>query len=204
MTATRTVLHVGCGVANPAKLHPAFRGEDWKEVRLDIDPGVRPDIVASMTDMSAVPDASMDGLFSSHNIEHLYPHEVPVALAEFRRVLKPTGFALITLPDLQAIAQLVAEDKLEEPAYVSPAGPISPLDMMYGYRPALARGNLFMAHRTGFTARTLGQHLVQAGFGEVRLAKGGNFDLWAQAFVTPPKAAAAEQGAEGPAAAVGG
>jgi hypothetical protein len=45
---------------------------------------LNPDIVGTMTDMSAVADASVDALFSSHNIEHLYPHEVPVALAEFR------------------------------------------------------------------------------------------------------------------------
>jgi ubiquinone/menaquinone biosynthesis C-methylase UbiE len=55
-----------------------------------------------MTDMSAVADASVDAIFSSHNIEHLYPHEVPVALGEFLRVLKPDGFAIITWGTLQA------------------------------------------------------------------------------------------------------
>ncbi|HYC02729.1 MAG TPA: methyltransferase domain-containing protein [Azospirillaceae bacterium] len=197
MSQERKVLHVGCGAPNPMKLHAHFRKPGWREVRLDIDPVVKPDIVASMTDMSVIPDGDMDALYSSHNVEHLYPHEVPVALREFRRVLKPTGFALITLPDLQEIAKLVAEDKLEDAAYQSPAGPISPLDMLYGFRPSMARGNLFMAHRTGFTAKTLGQHCVAAGFAEVRLWKGSCFDLWAQAFVTPPP-----KQAEQPAAAV--
>jgi len=50
----------------------------------DIDQSVNPDIVGTMTDMSQVQGASVDALFSSHNIEHLYPHEVPVALADFR------------------------------------------------------------------------------------------------------------------------
>ena len=85
----------------------------------------------------------MDAVWSSHNVEHLYPHEVPVALAEFRRVLKPEGFAIVTCPDLQAVAELVAQDKLTQPAYQSPSGPISPLDILYGHRPALALGNLF-------------------------------------------------------------
>ena len=107
---------------------------------MDIDPGVDPDIVGTMTDMAAVPTASVDAVFSSHNIEHLYSHEVPVALGEFIRVLRPDGFAVITCPDLQSVARLIAEDKLIETAYVSPAGPIAPLDIVYGYRPALAAG----------------------------------------------------------------
>ena len=122
----RVVLHVGCGPYNPAKLHRKFQEPGWRQLRYDIDPDVAPDIVGSITDMAAVADASVDAVWSSHNVEHLYAHEVPLALAEFRRVLKAGGFALITLPDLQKVAELVAADKLEEPAYISPAGPIRP------------------------------------------------------------------------------
>lgn len=182
----RTVLHVGCGVRKPEKLHSLFRSGEWREVRLDIDPGVKPDIIASITDLSMVPDGSVDAVWSSHNVEHLYAHQVPVALAEFRRVLKPEGFALITLPDLQAIARLVAEDKIEEAAYLSPAGPITPLDMIFGLRSAVARGNEHMAHRTGFSAQTLGKALMGAGFRHVKVSKDDAFNLWAIAYVTAP------------------
>lgn len=187
----KTVLHVGCGDPDPNKLHPAFRGPGWREVRLDINPAARPDIVGSMTSMTMVATGSVDALWSSHNVEHLYPHEVPVALAEFRRVLKPDGLALITLPDLQRVAELVAADKLEDPAYVSPAGPIAPIDILYGYRPSMAQGNLFMAHRTGFTARTLIQALIGAGFVRVIVQRDG-FDLWAVAYCReqPPEVVA--------------
>ncbi|MBB6252877.1 class I SAM-dependent methyltransferase [Nitrospirillum iridis] len=182
----RTVLHVGCGVRKPEKLHSLFRSGEWREVRLDIDPGVAPDIIASITDLSMVADGSVDAVWSSHNVEHLYAHQVPVALAEFRRVLKPEGFALITLPDLQAIARLVAEDKIEEAAYLSPAGPITPLDMIFGLRSAVARGNEHMAHRTGFSAQTLGKALMGAGFRHVKVSKDDAFNLWAIAYVTAP------------------
>ena len=37
--------------------------------------------------MSAVADKSVDAIFSSHNIEHVYPHEVEKVLKEFLRVL---------------------------------------------------------------------------------------------------------------------
>ena len=133
--------------------------------------------------MSSVSTESVDAVFSSHNIEHLYPHEVPVALSEFLRVLKPEGFAVITCPDLQSVCALVAEDKLTEPAYTSPAGPITPLDILYGYHPSMAKGNLYMAHRCGFTEKVLTATLQSSGFKRVASLKRGvpYFDLWALA-----------------------
>ena len=178
----KKLLHVGCGVANPGTLPALFRAPEWREVRLDIDPACQPDILASMTSMSNVDTASYDAIFSSHNLEHLYPHEVPLALKEFNRVLAPNGFVVVTLPDLQSVAQLVAEDKLEDTAYVSPAGPIAPLDMLYGHRASLANGNLFMAHRTGFTAKTLANALRHAGFTQVGVTREGPFGLRAVAY----------------------
>lgn len=180
LTPARTVLHVGCGAADPGKLPPAYFPADgsWRELRLDIDPDVAPDIVASLTDMSAVPDASVDAVWSAHNLEHLWAHEVPVAFAELMRVLRPGGFALVTMPDLQQIAELVAAGKLEDAAYVSPMGPVAPLDMLYGYRPSVAAGNAFMGHRTGFTAGTLNRHFATAGFVGVGVQRDGHYGLW--------------------------
>lgn len=181
---SNTFLHVGCGPKHKNQTTKAFNTDAWQELRLDIDESVKPDIVGTMLDMSAVEDASVDAVFSSHNIEHLYPHEVPKALAEFRRVLKPEGFLVITCPDLQSVAALIAEDKLTEAAYTAPAGPITPIDILYGHRPQLAAGNLYMAHRCGFTKRVLMATLQQAGFSTIaakcRLAP--YFDIWAVAF----------------------
>jgi SAM-dependent methyltransferase len=183
----KTFLHIGCGPKRKDKTTRGFAADHWQEIRLDIDASVSPDIIGTMTDMSAVLSTSVDAIFSSHNIEHLYPHEVPVALAEFKRVLKPDGFAVITCPDLKSVGALIADDKLTEAAYTSPAGPIAPLDILYGHRPAMARGNLFMAHRCGFTERVLSGTLQSAGFATVgTLARGSApfFDLWALASVS--------------------
>ena len=179
----KTFLHVGCGGKYKNQTTAAFNSDDWAELRLDIDANVKPDIVGSMTDMSGVQDASVDAIFSSHNIEHLYPHDVPIALKEFLRVLKPDGFLVVTCPDLQSVCALVAEDKLTEPAYTSPAGPIAPLDILYGHRAALAQGNLYMAHRCGFTQKVLTGTLQAHGFAAVAAARRGApfFDLWAVA-----------------------
>lgn len=176
----KSFLHVGCGGATKKNTTPEFAGDGWKEIRFDINPDVQPDIVGSMTDMSTVASESVDAIYSSHNIEHLYPHEVLVTLKEFLRVLKPDGYVVVTCPDLQSVCKLVAEDKLTETAYVAPAGPIAPLDILYGHRASMARGNLFMAHRTGFTQKTLIAALKEAGFANVIcLRREENFDLWA-------------------------
>lgn len=184
----KTFLHVGCGMKRKDRTTADFNTPEWKELRLDIDKAVQPDIVGTMLDMSAVPTASVDAVYSSHNIEHLYPHEVPLALAEFKRVLKPDGFVVITCPDLQSVCELVAQDKLTEPAYTSPAGPIAPIDILYGLRTALAAGNHYMAHRCGFTQKVLNGTLRAAGFASSIAAKQRgypNFDLWAIATAQP-------------------
>lgn len=181
-----TMLHVGCGPKHKDRTTRGFNSPDWQEIRLDIDPQVQPDVTGTMTDMAAVPTGSVDAVFSSHNIEHLYPHEVPLALAEFRRVLRDDGFVVITCPDLRSVCTLVAEDKLTEPAYVSPAGPIAPLDILYGHRAPMAQGNLFMAHRCGFTQKVLTGTLQAAGFpGVAAMARPRHFDLWALASKNP-------------------
>jgi SAM-dependent methyltransferase len=180
----RSFLHVGCGGSSKQHAAPGFRGDDWREVRLDMDAAVAPDIVASMTDMAVVPDAAVDAIYSSHNIEHLYPHEVPFAFAEFYRVLKPDGFLVLTCPDLRSICALVVDDKLDAPAYLTPNGEsIAPLDVLYGHRSSMAQGNLFMAHRCGFTQRTLMDAAKEAGFKIGHsLQRPSVFDLWLLAF----------------------
>jgi predicted SAM-dependent methyltransferase len=178
----KIVLHVGCGYSQGQQgLHSSFHGEQWREVRLDIDPAVKPDIICSMTDMQPVATGTVDAIWSSHNLEHLERHEVPTALSEFMRVLRPGGHMLLTTPDLQRIAELVASDTLEDEAYVSPSGPITPLDMIFGHTRSLANGNYHMAHRTGFTARSLRQLVADAGFSGITMRREG-FALWARAY----------------------
>ncbi|NVZ10114.1 methyltransferase domain-containing protein [Allochromatium humboldtianum] len=186
MSQELVFLHVGCGPQSKDRTTAGFNTVAWKELRLDIDESVNPDIVGTMTNMSGVKDESVDAIFSSHNIEHLYPHEVPVALAEFYRVLKPEGFLILTCPDLKSVCKLVAEDKLTDAAYTAPAGPIAPIDILYGHRPAMARGNLFMAHRCGFTEKVLIDTLRNSGFQTVAALSRAHpyYDLWAVATKT--------------------
>ena len=84
---TKKFLHVGCGQAKKENTTQVLKEDSWDEVRLDIDPSVKPDIVGDILDLNVIDDNSYDAVFSSHNIEHVFMHEVKIALSEFKRVL---------------------------------------------------------------------------------------------------------------------
>jgi predicted SAM-dependent methyltransferase len=151
---------------------------------LDADAAARPDLLGTFVDMrELVTDASFDALWSSHSLEHLYAHEVVPALREFRRILKNDGFALITTPDLEVVAQMIVDGRIDDTAYVSAAGPITPLDMAFGHSAAIALGSQFMSHNTGFTCERLGRLILEAGFPEAHIIRQSTFDLWALAVM---------------------
>ena len=180
----KTLLNVGCGWSNISQLK-GFNNDNWKEIRFDIDKNVKPDIEGTLTDMSLVETESVDAVYSSHNIEHIYPHEVRIALKEFYRVLKDDGIVVITCPDLQAVCELVAKDKLLEPFYESPEGPISPIDILYGHRETIENGFEYMAHKGGFTYSTLNSSFFEAGFKARyggRFQERGEYNLFLVAF----------------------
>jgi SAM-dependent methyltransferase len=179
----RRVLNAGAGPRSDDSLPAIFKNDTWREVRLDVDPATAPDVVASITSMrSFFSSASFDAVWSSHSLEHVYGHEASLALGEFRRVLKPDGFALITCPDLEAVASALIEHGPDYVSYVSAIGPITPLDMLFGHDASIAAGHRTMAHKTGFTATRLARLLLEAGFANV-LTRTLQFDLWALALM---------------------
>lgn len=159
----RSLLHVGCG-SDPL---PEYLSE-FRETRLDIDESLSPDIVANMTDMGDI--GGYDVVLCQHALEHLQPYDVPIALSEFLRVLNAGGMAIIFVPDLEDVR--ATDDVILQ----SPAGPITGLDMIYGYGQALKEWP-YMAHRTGFVANTLENALKKANFRTVETKRMGNYNL---------------------------
>ena len=173
----KTFLHVGCGSIVKSQIK-GFNNDNWKEIRFDIDKNANPDIVGTLTDMSLVETGSVDAVYSAHNIEHIYPHEVRIALKEFYRVLKDDGIVVITCPDLQSVCEAVVQDKLLETLYETIDGvKVSPIDILYGYRIAIAQGNEYMAHKGGFTYSVLNGAFFEAGF---KARYGGRFPMGGQ------------------------
>ena len=160
----KTLLHVGCGPEDKSDIK-GFDNDDWKEIRLDIDEDVNPDIVGTLTDMKLVETATVDVVYSAYNIDHIYAHEVPIALGEFYRVLKDDGIVFVRCPDIQSVCKAVLEDKLLETFYETEDGQkITPLDILLGNRQELLDGNEFMAKKCGFTYSVLNKAFSDAGF----------------------------------------
>lgn len=172
---TQVVVNAGCGVLGGGHVPQMF--EPWRQIRVDIDPTVQPDVLADITDLSAIPDATADALWSSHCLEHLYAHDVVVALREFGRVLKGDGFLCALVPDLQVVARMVAEDRMHEVLYQSAAGPITAHDVIFGFGSAIAAGRVSMAHHCGFTPSAMMRYLSAAGFTSYALRRRQGFEL---------------------------
>lgn len=176
----KRVLNTGSGPISSNRLHPAFARETWKEVRLDVNPTVQPDIVGSVANMrDLVPDGSFDAVWSSHQLEHLHFFEVLPALRELKRVIKSDGFILLTCPDLEAACDLLLKRGPHADIYASPLGPIKVVDMIFGHAASIAAGNNYMCHNSGFTAKSLANAALEVGFYQVRMARGRMYDLWA-------------------------
>ena len=161
----KTLLNIGAGHPKGNDSIPLmFRSIPWKELRMDVDPANEPDVLASMLDMSPLASSSVDAAYSSHTIEHLYPAEIPVAVDEIFRVLKPDGFVVIVCPDLQAAAEMIAEDRLFDTAYDAPVGPVTPFDIVFSHRRYTGRDRPYMAHHSGFTMSSLVRTFKEGGF----------------------------------------
>lgn len=159
----KTLLHVGCGPQDKSDLK-GFNNDNWSEIRLDIDKDVSPDIVGTLTDLSLVKTDSVDAVYSAFNIDHIYPHEVPIALQEFYRVLRDDGIVVIACPDMQGVCEAIAKDQLIHVLYESSSGPISPIDVLFGNRREISAGNEYMAKKGGFTYSELDRVFFEAGF----------------------------------------
>ncbi len=176
----KILLHVGCGSLNKSSCL-GFDNDNWKEIRFDIDKDVNPDIVGTMTDMKSVETGSVDAVYSSHNIEHIFPHEVPIALREFYRVLKEDGMVSISCPDLQSVGEAIAQDRLMETLYEARIGPVTAFDILYGHRKTTLDGDIYAIHKGGFTYATLYKAFKEAGFKAMAGGRSG-YNLYLVAF----------------------
>ena len=185
----KLLVNLGSGPKRLSRL-PAVLAQ-WREFRVDIDPSSAPDLLADLTDLSAINSGSADVVWAAHCIEHLYLHEVTKALEEARRILADDGFLCVIVPDLQSIASYLETDRLLDTVYESPAGPVTAHDMMFGFSRDLASGHPRMAHNCGFTAGVLLRKLREAHFADIVLRRRPTLELAAVAW----KRASAENAA---------
>ena len=163
------VLNVGGGASKA--LPPGYSG--WEQHVLDIDPDVDPDVLCDALKLrEVVAEGTYDAVYCSHNLEHFYQHDVPTVLAGFVHVLKPGGTVEVHVPNLANLMEQVVDGKrdINDIWYCSGGGPITFHDVLYGWSKAMKGGNLFYAHKCGFTAKSLKTALTAAGFNRVTVS----------------------------------
>lgn len=181
---TKLFVNLGSGAKGSAWLPPMFA--DWRELRVDSEPRTGPDLLADITDLSAIETGSIDAVWSAHCLEHLYLHQVPTAIAEMHRILSHDGFLCLVVPDLQVLAEYIVNDRLHEVVYHSAAGPVTVHDTIFGFGQFLAQGHHGMAHRCGFTPGLLVRELQTSPFAEIILRRRPNQELAAIACKRAP------------------
>jgi SAM-dependent methyltransferase len=163
------VLNVG-GYSKSIGMPPHY--QEWEQLLLDIDPRSGADLICDARHLDERAPAEFDAVYCAHNLEHYYFHEVPKVLAGFHRILKPNGFVEIRVPDIEALMEHLVRHRmaLEDVLYTSPVGPITALDVIYGYNKEIEEsGKDFWAHKTGFSPKRLQASLIRAGFPNVYL-----------------------------------
>lgn len=160
----------------------------YEHLLLDIDPASAADIVCDARQLSRLEAAQFDAVYCAHNLEHYHRHEVPVVLSGFLHVLRDGGSAEIRVPDLAAVMAAVVGGNLdvEDVLYHSVSGPITVLDVIYGFGIEIERsGKDYFAHKTGFTQASLMRVLQRAGFSTIYSDR-GQLEVVALAFKGPP------------------
>ena len=181
----KKVLNVG-GNSKAIPLPPEY--VEFEHLLLDIDPKGSPDIVCDARKLTTLGTGQFDAIYCSHNLEHYYRHDVRRVLAGFLHVLKDGGFAEIRVPDIHDVMRTTIERGLDidDMLYESPVGPITVLDVLYGYSVEIEQsGKEFFAHKTGFTEKSLFNALQSAGFSKIYTAA-GNLEIRALAFKGEP------------------
>lgn len=161
-----TVLNVGSGAGSTV---PSL-WSDWRQVRLDGDPTVNPDILWNLEESNiyGLPqDVKFNAAFMSHALEHLpFGAGMRTLKGLFDR-LEPGGVLCVVVPNIRIAARFIADGLEADALYQTSAfGGITPVDILYGLheQPSGEAISPFMHHRYGYTEKTLKQMFMRLGF----------------------------------------
>ena len=141
------------------------KSPDWEI--LDIIPNPYVNHVCNARDLSQFESNTFAVIYASHVLEHFdYNNELPSALREWYRVLKPGGKIYISVPDLDILAQLFI---LKEQLTVNDRFAI--MRMIFG-----GHLNKYDFHLVGLNEEFLAALLKQIGF--ITICKVDRFNIF--------------------------
>lgn len=147
----------GNAIMSDIKLHIGGEevSEGWSIFNIQAGPNV--DYAGSVTDMSAIGDATCSEVYASHILEHLgYDGELQTALGEIHRVMKPGARLRIAVPDLDILCRFFLYPEL------NPKERYEVMRMIFG-----GRTNEHDVHKVGLNMPILTGYLQGAGFHNV-------------------------------------
>jgi SAM-dependent methyltransferase len=148
-------LNLGCG----DKIMAGYVNVDVAESRND----KQPDVLCDLHRLHVFGDDTADEILSVHVIEHFWRWEALDVLKEWVRVLRPGGKMILECPNLIEACR----GFLEDPDRASGPGLEGQRTMWVFYGDPKWRDPL-MVHRWGYTPRSLGQLMTEAGLVNVR------------------------------------
>ncbi|WP_164921023.1 class I SAM-dependent methyltransferase [Thermosynechococcus vestitus] len=135
-------LHLGCG----KRFIPGF-------VHIHTIGYPHVDHVATIDNLSFIPDGSVDLIYNCHVLEHFKRREVPRVLKEWHRLLRPGGVLRISVPGFAQICEVYRR--------------FGKLDLVIG--PLFGRQDyLYNIHYNVFDFDSLLRYLIEAGFVNIR------------------------------------
>lgn len=93
-------LHLGCG----KRFIPGF-------IHIDAMDYPHVDHVATIDNLSFIPDNTVDLIYNCHVLEHFKRRDVGRVLDEWFRVLKPGGVLRISVPDFEKLCEVYQREK---------------------------------------------------------------------------------------------
>ena len=124
-------------------------------------------------------DSSVDAIYTSHTLEHIFPDRLGLVLKECRRVLKPKCQIRIVVPDIdKAIRAYVDKDlsflRDKRNPHKMPWLPDDPLCFLSSWFFTYKIGEGFQrgsgGHVMSFSTSLLEHYLIESGFKDVRIS----------------------------------
>ena len=148
-------LNLGCG----DKILPGYVNVDVAASRR----GLKPDVLCDLHKLTSFEDNTVDEILSVHVVEHFWRWEVVDVLREWVRVLKPGGVMILECPNLVS----ACEELLQNPDIATGPGQEGQRSMWVFYGDPGWKDPL-MIHRWGYSPRSLGQIMFEAGLVNLR------------------------------------